>query len=63
MCGVGDVVGDCVVPLEWALLEGAEQVVLEGVFHSMSKIGSYEERGEVPWYGAEAVVDTWLSRL
>lgn len=63
VCGAGDVMGDCVVPVDYALLDGAEQIVLQGCFHSMSKIGSYEERGEVPWYGADAVVDTWLSLL
>lgn len=30
--------GDCVVPKDWALLEGANQIVLDGVFHSMSKV-------------------------
>jgi len=34
VCGEGDgVEGDAVVPLSSALLDGAEHVVLEGVFH------------------------------
>ena len=27
------------------------------------QIGTYEERGEVPWYGSEKVVDVWLQKL
>ena len=39
VCGEGEgILGDCVVPKDWALLEGAEQIVLPGVFHSMSKV-------------------------
>jgi hypothetical protein len=30
--------GDCVVPVDYALLDGAEQIVLQGCFHSMSKV-------------------------
>lgn len=34
VCGEGDgIEGDAVVPLRSALLEGAEHVVLDGVFH------------------------------
>lgn len=48
MCGEGEgVAGDCVVPLSSALLPGARHVVLDGVFHSMSRIGTFdEESGE-----------------
>ena len=35
--------GDCVVPLRSAFLAGARQVLLDGVFHSMSRIGTFEE--------------------
>ena len=36
-------IGDCVVPRDWALLEGAEQIVLDGVFHSMSKVRPFNK--------------------
>ncbi len=43
--------------------QGAEQVLLDGVFHSMSQIGSYSKAGDHVWYGDERVVDTWLPHL
>ena len=44
VCGRGNgVMGDGIVPLESAMLEGAAQVVLDGVFHSMSRAGTFEE--------------------
>lgn len=43
VCGEGEgIVGDAVVPLQSALLEGAEHVVLDGVFHSMSRVGTFD---------------------
>lgn len=44
--------GDACVPLIYAHLEGAEQVTLDGVFHSVDKPND--------WYGAEEVIDRWL---
>ena len=63
--GEGDgVEGDAVVPLQCALLDGAIHVVYdERVVHSMSKIGSFEEAGDVPWYGSDEVVDSWLEKV
>ena len=43
--------------------QGAEEVLLDGVFHSMSQIGSYSQVGSHVWYGDERVVDTWLPHL
>lgn len=64
VCGEGDgTVGDAVVPLSSALLAGAEQVVLDGVFHSMSRVRTFNEPTDVPWYGSEQVVDAWLHHL
>ncbi|GFR39938.1 hypothetical protein Agub_g15 [Astrephomene gubernaculifera] len=64
VCGEGEgVVGDCVVPLDSALLPGARPVVLDGVFHSMSKIGTFDEESGVVWYGSEDVLDCWLGPL
>lgn len=65
VCGQGQgVVGDAIVPLCSALLDGAdEQVVIPGVVHSMSRIGNFEEAGEWPWYGDDGVVDCWLKYI
>ena len=51
VCGDGTRVGDGVVPITAAHLEGALQLTLEGVFHSIN----------VPdqWYGSDAVLDLW----
>lgn len=40
---------------------GANNITLDGVFHSMSRVGTYSEAAEVVWYGSEAVIDHWLS--
>lgn len=63
--GDGDgVVGDAVVPNSAALaLEGAETVVLDGVWHSMSSVGTFNAPAAYPWYGSDEVVDAWLAKL
>ncbi len=62
VCGEGQgVEGDAVVPLRSAFLAGARHVVLPGVWHSMSRIGTFEGESEVPWYGSEGVLDAWLA--
>lgn len=45
VCGDGQAVeGDAVVPLRSGLLPGAQtRIVLRGVYHSMSRIGTFEE--------------------
>ena len=58
VCGAAGVWGDGITPTEWALLPGAEHVVLEGVFHS--PVGAGEGR---PWYGSEAVLPQWADEL
>lgn len=66
VCGEGDGVwGDCVVPLTLATLDGATNVVLEGVRHSMARIGTWDERGasDHVWYGSAQVLDSWLYHL
>lgn len=48
VCGEGEgVLGDAVVPLRSMFLDGAENVELPGVFHSMSKVGTYDSPGGV----------------
>ena len=54
----GDVTGDGVVPLEWTHLEGATQVTLKGVLHSINEAGTTIPTDR--WYGSENVVDKWL---
>ena len=60
LAGDGGLLGDGVIPVECAHLEGAEQITLEGVLHSINEAGTTlpTER----WYGSEAVVDRWLTR-
>jgi hypothetical protein len=56
--GEGDGVwGDAVVPTAVATLEGAQNLVLPGVRHSMARIGSFDERGgdDHLWYGSPQV--------
>ena len=55
VCGRGDVVGDGVVPLEAAHLEGAKQISLRDVFHSIN--------APKAWYGSEEVIDSWLRQV
>jgi hypothetical protein len=44
VCGDGEgLVGDAVVPICSAMLEGAQQVALNGVFHSMSRVGTFNK--------------------
>ena len=58
VCGKGNVDGDGVVPLEWTLLEGSQQVRLDGVLHSINEAGTTIPTDR--WYGSDAVIDRWL---
>ena len=60
LAGDGGALGDGVIPVGCAHLEGAEQITLEGVLHSINEAGTTlpTER----WYGSEAVIDRWLTR-
>lgn len=42
--------------------QGADNVLLDGVFHSMGKIGSNQVSSR-PWYGSEEVIDAWAGHL
>lgn len=44
------------------LLQGADNVLLDGVFHSMGKIGAREVSSR-PWYGSEEIIDAWAAHL
>lgn len=64
VAGIGhQVAGDGVVPLDSALLEGARHEVIDGVFHSTSRISTFDEPSGVVWYGSDDVVDLWLRHL
>jgi len=54
VCGDGAVSGDGITPLQSAHLEGALQLTLGGVLHS---IDTPEE-----WYGAESGIDQWWDK-
>lgn len=51
LIGHGEVWGDGLVPVEAALLEGADEVVLVGVHHA-PVFGT-------PWYGSPEIVEQW----
>jgi pimeloyl-ACP methyl ester carboxylesterase len=51
VCGDGTTIGDGVVPTCSAHVDGATQLTLQGVFHS---INAPEQ-----WYGADKVIDEW----
>ena len=58
VCGSSVAWGDGITPVATAHLEGAENVTLEGVFHT--PLGASESR---PWYGSPAVLDQWVEKL
>jgi hypothetical protein len=55
VCGNGTEVGDGVVPIISSHLDGATQLNLRGVFHSIN----------VPdrWYGSNTIIDLWHSEM
>lgn len=55
VCGSASVAGDGIVPRASAHLEGANQIDLDGVYHSPIGKGSRE------WYGD--VIDAWLEHV
>lgn len=58
VAGVGDLIGDGVVPLDWTQLEGSQQVILPDVLHSINEAGTTLPTDR--WYGSEKVIDRWL---
>eukprot|EP00401_Gymnodinium_catenatum_P008418 CAMPEP_0117563756 /NCGR_PEP_ID=MMETSP0784-20121206/55665_1 /TAXON_ID=39447 /ORGANISM="" /LENGTH=295 /DNA_ID=CAMNT_0005361425 /DNA_START=22 /DNA_END=910 /DNA_ORIENTATION=+ len=55
LVGRGDVAGDGIVPVAGAHLDGATQITLPGVRHSVGT--------PAVWYGAEGVIDQWLPQV
>ena len=58
VAGDGYAMGDGVIPVGCAHLEGAEQITLDGVLHSINEAGTTLPTDR--WYGSEAVIDRWL---
>lgn len=54
-CGRGDTWGDGITPIEAAHLEGATNLVIEGVNHS--------PRARGIWYGSPVALQSWVSYL
>ena len=59
VCGDATAWGDGITPVPSAHLPGAEQVTLEGVYHS--PLG--QEQANAPWYGDPEVVEQWVQHL
>jgi len=53
--GKGETWGDGITPVEAAVLDGAENLVLEGVWHSPRSPGK--------WYGSPEVLPAWIEYL
>lgn len=64
-CGEAEVEGDGVTPVETAMLEGAERVVLDGVTHQPppGKPKKKESHKAIRWYGDVDVVRQWAPLL
>ena len=45
------------------MLQGANNISLEGVFHSISRKGTFADCSQLVWYGSDDVVDAWLHAL
>jgi len=56
--GIGNQIGDGVVPFEWTQLDGSKQIRLDGVVHSINEAGTTIPTDR--WYGSEGVIDRWL---
>lgn len=54
-CGMGNTWGDGITPVEAAHLEGAKNIVIEGVRHSPKSAGM--------WYGSPQAVEDWAQYL
>ncbi|CAL8463623.1 g3157 [Coccomyxa elongata] len=57
VCGEAEVWGDGITPLPAAHLQGAEQITLDGVYHSPLGAGA---DGSRPWYGSPRVIERWI---
>lgn len=53
--GLGNCWGDGITPIEAAHLEGAENLILDGVLHSPRRVGL--------WYGSPSIIPLWAKFL
>ena len=53
----------CNVVSSACCLQGADNLLLDGVFHSISKKGTFADRSQLVWYGSDDVIDAWLHAL
>jgi pimeloyl-ACP methyl ester carboxylesterase len=58
VCGDANVEGDGITPVDTALMDGAEHIVLEGVYHTPLGSNSSERK----WYGSPDIFDAWAAR-
>jgi hypothetical protein len=55
VCGDGEQIGDGVVPMISGHLDGAVQINLDGIFHSINEPDK--------WYGSDSVIDDWHQEM
>lgn len=69
VCGKSDVWGDGVVPVESAHLEGANNIELDGVYHSpvgaarSATDNGDSSEGDRVWYGSQNILSEWVNYL
>lgn len=59
--GVGNATGDGLVPVDWAHLQGAEQLTLDGCLHSINVAGTTRPTNRS--YLCEYFVDAWMEKV
>jgi hypothetical protein len=61
VCGFAEAKGDGITPVQSAhlQLDGVENLILEGVFHT--PVGSNEL--DRPWYGSRRILDLWIAKI
>lgn len=64
VCGNARVWGDGIIPIEAAHLEGADQVTLDGVYHSpLGAVIAVDGKVGRPWYGSPEVLPKWIHHI
>jgi len=65
LCGDGYVKGDGIVPVESALLEGADRILIQETKHAgfLPTPGASIKLTSYKWYGSPSVIEQWASVL
>lgn len=64
VCGNARVWGDGIIPIEAAHLHGADQVTLDGVYHSpLGAVVAVDGKIGRPWYGSPEVLPKWIHHI